>query len=192
MVLQYGPLPTPLRCTSGYEDDVSAGGRASALGDRCTHDSGEYGETMQRTIRFSAATRCCLRRCCRCNEAGRRLAASRWLEDWLVKASTNRAPSQMRDTEAGGRSPGLRWRASVRKDGFSGWGLVQQRGAALIWVALFFSVPLLTFFVGKRYFGDVAAGVCVAVLLQLAVIIYAVCSAQAVAVAESGSPRKNR
>ena len=69
--------------------------------------------------------------------------------------------------------------------------LVQQRCATFVWVVLFFSVPLLSFFVGKRYVGDVPAGVLAAVLLQLMVTVYAVFSAQTV-VAGANSPRSAR
>ena len=179
MVLQYGPLRTPPRCASGCEDDDSEGGQ-------------NYGEAREIAVRFLETASVCLRRCCRCSEPCRRLGTAGWLDGWLSKATRNRVPPKMRDTEAGGRSPGLQWRATLHKDVLPGLGLMQQRRAALVWVALFFSVPLATFFVGKNYFGDVAAGVSAAVLLQLIVIIYAVCSAQAMTDGGSGLPRKNR
>ena len=112
---------------------------------------------------------------------------------WRRCAASSQLPLKARDAEAGGRSPGLRWRTTAGKDGIARCGmLIQQRCATHIWVALFFSVPLLSFFVGKRYVGDVPAGVLAAVLLQLMVIGYAVCSAQAVAGTEANSPRSAR
>lgn len=160
--LQYGPLRTPPR--RSYEDD-----------DVDAHDASFCGRW---------------RRCCRCRKTAS-LPAARWFEGWRNSSRTP-LPPEMRDTEAGGSSPGLSWRGAVRTDGMCGCGLVLQRGATLISVALFFAAPLCTFFVGKRYFGDVPAGVFAAVLLQGMVIVYAVCSAQSVAGAESTSPRRAR
>ena len=123
---------------------------------------------------------------------GRRLSC----KCWRRCAASSQSPLKARDAEAGGRSPGLTWRTTAGKDGIARCGmLIQQRCATHIWVALFFSVPLLSFFVGKRYVGDVPAGVLAAVLLQLMVTVYVVWSAQAVARAEPNSPhsaRKNR
>ena len=128
--------------------------------------------------------------CCRCRKSAS-LPTAGWLEGWRNSSRTP-LPPQMRDTEAGGSSPGLSWRGAVRTDETCGCGLVLQRGATLILVALFFAVPLCAFFVGKRFFGDVPAGVFAAVLLQGMVIVYAVCSAQLVAGAKATSPRRAR
>ena len=120
---------------------------------------------------------------------GRRLSC----KCWRRCAASSQLPLKARDAEAGGKSPGLTWRTTAPKDDLARSGmLVQQRCATSIWVALFFSVPLLSFFVGKRYVGDVPAGVLAAVLLQLMVTVYAVCSAQAVAGAEANSARSAR
>jgi hypothetical protein len=131
--------------------------------------------------------------CCGCcaEVASKHGVLGRW---WAWLKSSHQSPMALRqDAEAGGRSPGQSWRAAGKLR-LTGWGLVLQRGATMLWVCLFFGVPLFTFFVGKHYVGDVPAGVSAAVLLQVLVLVFAICSAQSLggSAAEPSSPRRQR
>lgn len=158
---EYGPLRTPPR-HSGEADDAEAEGRCRRSADGCC------------TWRGGAARKHPMRQCL---EASTRGVLGRCLSKLGIGVAAARL-----DAEAGGKSPGHQWKqesAQQREAAGGQWALIVQRGASIGWVGLFFAVPLLTFFLGKRWVGDVPAAVSAAVLLQVMILCYAIATAQA-------------